>query len=193
MKLTYKVLLSGLFLFAAIFSYAQDSEKKMTKEEKKAEKARIKQEKVDKENADWLLFQDLAQKKKFVVELNKVTDNKTGKQYILSPRLNFVALNDNKVILQLESNSFLSTNGLGGTTIAGSIDDYQYAPPKNDKKPLVVSFNVIEKNYNRSTNVFITVSKGGNSVIQVGNSPNFYGTFKTRGESNIFVGADMNN
>lgn len=193
MKLTTKVMLTGLLSLVFMFSYSQDSKNKMTKEERKAEKERLKTEKVEVANAQWTEFQHLAQKKQFVVELNKVTDIKTGKQYILSPKLNFVAMYDNKVILQFESHPFLATNGLGGVTYDGTVEEFKYSPPKKDNKPFVVSFNVIEKNYNRSTKVFISVTKDGNAIITVGNSPNFYGTFMSRGASKVFIGADMNN
>jgi len=193
MKLTYKVMLTGVLSLIIIASFAQESNKKMTKEERKAEKTLLKKEKEEKADAEWTNFQKLAQDQEFIIELDKVTNSRTGQQFTLDGRLNFVSIKGDFVTLQFESHPYLATNGLGGVTFKGGVDDYEYTPPKNNKKPFFVSFRVIEKNINRATKVFISVTKDGNAIVNVGNSDNLYGRFVKREDTKIFVGADMIN
>lgn len=191
MKFAYRVLLTGIISVLFLVSSAQDTDKKKTKEDRKAEKARIKKEKEEKENADWILFQSLAENKRFVAEFDKVTNSKTGEQYTLNRRINFIAVNGNKVVIQFQSHPYLASNGLGGITIDGTITNYKYTPPKNDKKPIVISFNVDSKNTLRGSNIRISVTKGGITTVSMGSSPNIYGIFTTPENANINMGVNM--
>lgn len=193
MSLISRVLMTGLLSFIFIFSYAQESKKKMTKEERKAEKERVKKENAEKENADWIKCQDLAQKKQFIIEFNRFTNPRTGETIMLNDRLNFVVINKNKIVFQVESPYHLANNGLGGVTFDDGFDGYKYTPPKNEKKPFVISFNLIGKNSIKATKIFISVYNDGKAIVTFGDSPNIYGIFKPIDESKIVVGANMRN
>lgn len=81
------------------------SRRKKSVKKKEAEKVQ--------QQAQWEAFQGLAETGKFIVELVQVRDNSSGQVYSLSPRTNFIAVNGEKVVIQIGTNSFLATNGLG--------------------------------------------------------------------------------
>ena len=191
MKHRAKILLLSVFSMLFMFSYAQENVKLTKKEQRKAEKAQLKKEKEEKEAADWLMYQQLAENRRYVVEFDKVTNTKTGEQYILSKRLNFLALRNDRVVIQVQTHPYLSDNGLGGTTIDGTVSNYKYVAPKNDKKPIVISFNVASKLALRGLNVRITITKGGMTSITLGSSPTIYGFFLQPEDANINIGVNM--
>ncbi|NQU34088.1 MAG: DUF4251 domain-containing protein [Bacteroidetes bacterium] len=190
MKTTSKLLLMGLLSVMFMFSYAQE-DVKLTREQKKAEKAIKKKEKEAKEATNWVLLQSLAENKRFVAEFDKVVNSLTGEQYILSSRLNFVAVDGDHVVIQFQTHTYLSDNGLGGRTIDGTISDYKYTPPKNSKSPIVISFNVSSEHTFRGSNVRITVTEDGLTTISLGSSPNIYGVFVSPEDANINIGVKM--
>jgi len=174
-----------------MFSNAQENTETKTKDQRKAAKDQKKKEKEEKETADWVMYQQMAQNRRYVVEFDKVTNTRTGEQYILSRRLNFIALRNDRVVIQVQTHPYLSDNGLGGTTIDGTVTNYKYVAPKNDKKPIVISFNVASKLALRGLNVRITVSKGGMTSISLGSSPTIYGYFMKPENANINIGVNM--
>ena len=191
MKYTAKITLLSIFSMLFMFSNAQENVELTKKEQRKAEKAQLKIEKEEKEAADWLMYQQLAENRRYVVEFDKVTNTKTGEQYILSKRLNFLALRNDRVVIQVQTHPYLSDNGLGGTTIDGTVSNYKYVAPKNDKKPIVISFNVASKLALRGLNVRITITKGGMTSITLGSSPTIYGFFLQPEDANINIGVNM--
>ncbi len=191
MKSMVKILFTNILLIIVLFSFGQENSGKLTKEQKKAEKTRIKKEKEDKQNADWLLIQEIASSKRFVIEFDNFND--AGEQHMLNGRLNFIAVSDEKVVLQLESHPFFANNGLGGVTIDGTISDYKYTPPKNDKKPVYISFNVSAKQAVKASNINITVFNGGTATLTIGSSPSINGDFLAPEKSQIFKGVNMYN
>ncbi len=191
MKHKSKVLLLIIFSMLFMFSNAQENTETKTKDQRKAAKDQKKKEKEEKETADWVMYQQMAQNRRYVVEFDKATNTRTGEQYVLSRRLNFIALRKDRVVIQVQTHPYLSDNGLGGTTIDGTVTNYKYVAPKNDKKPIVISFNVASKLALRGLNVRITVSKGGMTSISLGSSPTIYGFFLQPEDANINIGVNM--
>jgi hypothetical protein len=184
MKHNIQYLLSGLFTFIIMGSYGQvdiNSGQKMTRQEKKvAEK---------KQNEDeWKVLQKIAEDKTYIVQFSRYTNTRNGKIYNLNRRLNFIAVNGNRVIIQIETNQYLSDNGLGGVTIDGTLSDYKYQEPKNNKGAIKISFNVSSETTFRGSNINITVGKDGFATITLGNSPLIVGDFMLPQESNINLG-----
>ncbi len=177
-----------VFTIMVLFSFGQEESVKMTKEEKNAEKVRVKKEKEDKNDADWLVIQEIAKSRKFVIEFDRFT---SGRQ--LNSRLNFIAVYGKKVVLQLETGPLANNNGLGGLTIDGVITDFKYTPPKNNKKPAFISFNVTSKQTSQASNVNITIYKGRRADLSLGGAPNVQGDFLAPEESQIFIGLNMTN
>lgn len=187
MKQITKTILLCFMLIAFMFSYAQE-EVKMTKEEqRKAKKEKIKKE----EDANWVIYQKIAQEQEYVVEFQRTFNPRTGGELILTPRLNFLYVHGDSVIVQFETKQYLSQNGLGGRTIKGTISNYRYKAPKDDKKPIFINFDIIQKFQQRPVNVSITTTKDGVTTITFGTVSSVYGTFLAVGQASINIGADM--
>jgi len=172
-------------------SYAQEEVKLTPKEQRKAEKAKLKKEKEEKENANWQIYKKMAQEREFVIEFERVTSIATGNAYVITKRLNFLSASHDSVIIQIETPQYFSMNGLGGITISGNMSNYKYKPPKNDKKPIFINFNVTHKSNPRPINISITVTKDGVASITFGTVSSIYGTFLPASEADINIGVDM--
>ena len=191
MNVIQRLLIVTILCVSVVSGYAQDDNKKLTKEEKKAEKALQKKQKKEKEAAEWVLLQSFAENSMFVVEFDKFIDSRTGKQYVISSRINFLALAGDHVVIQLQTHQYYADNGLGGRTIDGTINNYVYTPPKNEKSPIVISFSVSSEHSFRGTNVRITVTEGGATTISLDSLPPFYGRFLSPNDANINIGVKM--
>jgi len=170
-----------------MFSNAQEDVKLTAKEQRKAEKAKIKKEKEEKEAANWIVYQKIAAEKQFVVQINRVGTK------VMSERLNFIYFNKDRAVIQIETNQYFADNGLGGMTIDGTPNNYKYTPPKNDKKPIFINFDVTSKFRSGVLNVSITITQDGLATIAFGSASAIYGTFYSIEESNINMGVDMRN
>ncbi len=178
---------SYFFLTAIVltlgFGLSAQTNEKMTKEQKK-------QERLAHEAANWKLFNSLAQEKLFVIEISSAGNNNS-----LSPRLNFLYVNQDSAVFQLQSYSQMSNNGLGGFTINGTISNYQYIPPKKKSKPIYIQFNLQSKNRARGMlNINITVYGDGQCNIDMGANANLLqGSFMSPEKSKVLVGTDISN
>lgn len=191
MKHTTKIILVSIMSILFMFSNAQEDVKMTKKEQRKIEKAELKKEKNEKEDANWLIYQKIAQEKEYVVEFQRTFNPKTGVELILTRRLNFLYVHGDSVIIQFETSQYFSENGLGGRTINGIISNYKYVPPKDDKKPIFINFNVTQKFQQRPVNVSITATKDGVTTITFGTISSVYGIFLPVQEANINIGVDM--
>lgn len=191
MKHTTKIILVSIMSILFMFSNAQEDIKMTKKEQRKIEKAELKKEKNEKEDANWLIYQKIAQEKEYVVEFQRTFNPKTGVELILTRRLNFLYVHGDSVIIQFETSQYFSENGLGGRTINGIISNYKYVPPKDDKKPIFINFNVTQKFQQRPVNVSITATKDGITTITFGTISSVYGIFLPVQEANINIGVDM--
>ena len=168
-----------------VVSYAQTEGGKKTKAERKSEKERLKKENQIKENARWVLIQEKAESREFVIEIERVGNNAVSK------RLNFVSVRNNRVIIQFETSSYSSENGLGGVTFDGTIANYKYTSAKNDNKPLYVCFDASINGTSRDIRVFISVTKSGRAVVTYNSGTENQGFFMPPDEANIIIGVDM--
>ncbi len=178
---TYVSMLTmAMFLSCGVFAQAT---KKQIREQKK-------QERLAQEAASWQLYKGLAEEKLFMIEINRAGNNNS-----LSPRLNFLYVNQDSAVFQLQSYSQMSNNGLGGFTINGTISNYQYTPPKKKNKPIYIQFNLQSKNRARGMlNINITVYGDGQCNIDVGaNAELLQGSFMSPEKSKVLVGTDMSN
>jgi len=170
-----------------MYSYTQE-DTNMTKDQRKAEKEQKKKEKEEKNAADWLAYQKLAQDKEFVIRFDKVANR------VVSQRLNFLYADGENIILQFETNDYLSENGLGGRTINGTISNYKYKPPKNDKKPIYINLDITSKFDQKNFNISITIYGGGTAIISMGSGVSVINGFISPIEgANINMGVDMRN
>lgn len=174
----YFLVFLTLVLFLSVSLSAQ-TETKLTKEQRK-------QLKKDQEAAAWAKVNQLAAEKTFVVEFTA-----DGKDNTLSPRLNFIYVHQDSVVIQLQSFPGASTNGMGGFTVDGVLTDYQYSPPKKANKPIYIQFNVQSQNRSGMLNVNLTVFGDGSCSVNMGSD--LMGNFVDPKESRILIGVDMMN
>jgi len=188
MKYISKILLVSMFSFFVLFLSAQDDTNMNSRQKRKAEKEKQKKEKEEKDAADWLIYQKLAANKTYAIQFDRIVNTPVSK------RLNFLYVNGNRVVLQFETNSYWSENGLGGRTFDGVISNYKYKAPKNKNKPIYISFDMTSKFDQQQFNISITVYGSGSSQISLGGgTASVYGNFLPIEEANINIGNDMRN
>ena len=86
MKHTTKIILLSIMSMLFMFSNAQEDVKMTKKEQRKTEKAKLKKEKDEKEDANWLIYQKIAQEQEYVVEFQRAFNPKTGDELIVAGR-----------------------------------------------------------------------------------------------------------
>ena len=90
MKNPTKIILVSIMSMLFMFSNAQEDVKMTKKEQREAEKTKIKKEKNETQDANWVIYQKIAQEQEFVIEFQRTFNPKTGGELILTPRLNFL-------------------------------------------------------------------------------------------------------
>ena len=140
---------------------AQDTEKKLSREEKKALQ----------EQTNSLFAVEAIQainEKAFTLEADQVVF-KYGNMAYVNSNTNFVSVKGDKAVVQVAFNIPVSgPNGIGGVTVDGSVSDYEV---KTDKKGnLSLSMNVMGTGI--SARVNISMPKGTNkATVEI--NPNF--------------------
>ena len=104
---------------------SKDEQKKLAKEQRKADKERAEAE-MREVTALMLEYQ------RFVLEANYV-GNQTGSRIPVSSLLNFIAVDSNKVVLQLGSHFGIGINGVGGVTVEGRVTKYEVKKTERKK------------------------------------------------------------
>lgn len=140
--------------------------------------------------------EDIINTKKFVLEANKVTDEK-GKAYPAVRRQCFIMIDSTSIIIQWISE--FDNNGLGGITIAGNINGFKHDIHKNDKETQHilnitcdtdqgrVKSNLVLEIYNKShAEAFL---KNSSSSIFIPEEMRFLGKLIPLQSSKIVIGA----
>lgn len=112
----------------------------MTKKEARAKaKAEKKAARAAAEAANAAMVKDLIENQHFVLEANFLAD-KTGRRISVTPTLNFIMIEKDKATFQFGEGSQVGYNGVGGVTMDGNVQNYEY---KQDKKGIYhVSFQI---------------------------------------------------
>jgi len=172
----------ALFVLLLSFGASAQTNEKLTKEQKK-------QQRIAQEEAAWKMYNDLAANKLFMIEIDRAGNNNS-----ISPRLNFLYVKQDSAVFQLQSFPGISTNGLGGFTLNGTVSNYRYTPPKKKNKPIYIQMNLQSKNRAGIVNVNITVYGDGQCAIDLGsNADLLQGTFMAPEKSKVLMGSDMLN
>lgn len=134
-----KQILSGMMLFMLLLVgtsavQAQETEKELTREEKKAMQAKL----------DSLLFEEAKQamnEKQFTLEADQVVF-KYGQMAYVNSNTNFVSVNGDDAVVQVAFNIPVNgPNGLGGVTVDGKVSSYKLEEDKRGN--LRLSMNVM--------------------------------------------------
>lgn len=175
-----------LLLFVCLGNVQAQTAKEMTRKQKKAEQ----------ELLDQALFDEAKQAvtmKNFILEANHVIF-KYGTSAFVSSNTNFVAVKDDKAVVQVAFNIPVSgPNGLGGITVEGSTSNYKQTTDK--KGNIFVSMSVMGTGISAQVN--IRLDKGSNNA-SVDISPNFNsnrftltGSLLPLTKANVFKGTSL--
>lgn len=119
-----------IFLFVALLTVPAFSQELSKKEQRQLDKE-LKQELKAEEAAQKAAVVDaMVLYNKFVLEANTIKD-KRGNSIQVSSKINFIASDSISGVLQVGSNTYIGSNGVGGITLDGTIADYKYT--KNEK------------------------------------------------------------
>jgi hypothetical protein len=184
--------LAGMSL-AMLSAFAQEENsvdtqttKKLTKAQK-AEQRRIEAEETAK-LVDWMV-----NNRKFVLEANTVS-NQSGERIQVSSRINFIAIDSNKITIQLATMSGIGGyNGMGGITTDGTISQFKIT--KLGKKSNGYSIQVLAMTSIGSYDIFFSVSPNSNADASVGGNwggkLNYHGFLIPLQKSKIFKGMSI--
>ena len=157
--------------------------KKLTKEQK-AEQRRIEAEAVAKQ-VDWMV-----ENRNFVLEANTLSD-KYGNQANVSSMINFIAVDSNKLTIQLASVSGMGgANGMGGVTTDGNIT--QFIVNRTGRNKSGYSIRLYTMTNIGSFDIVFTIMPNGIADASIsgnwGHRLNYHGTLVPLKKSRVFKG-----
>ncbi len=118
----------------ALPSFSQE----LSKKERKQMEKELKKEQQAEEAARMAEMVDMmVTHQRFVLEADRLTDKRGNTVNVIST-INFVAADSIHGVVQIGSNSYVGSNGVGGVTVEGPITDYNY---KKNKKNGTYSIN----------------------------------------------------
>ena len=164
-----------------IISVNAGAQEKLTRQEKKE---------VQKAQAlyNYHILDSLLMTKRFVLEANYLRD-KYGNQVNVSNGINFVRVEGDKGVLQTGANSGFGSNGLGGDTAEGNVDNWKIT---KDFKNLnfTVDFHILSNIGNFDIFMTVNADNVANATIS-GNGPGkltWSGYLNTLDHSTVFKG-----
>jgi hypothetical protein len=180
----------SLVLLNAVAQEENSVDSKTTKQltrQQKSEQKKLEDEETAK-MVDWMV-----QNKKFVLEAYAVS-NQTGERYQVSSNINFIAVDSNKITIQLASMSGIGGyNGMGGITADGTISQFKIT--KLGKKSNSYSIQVLAMTSIGSYDIFFNVSSNSNADASIGGSwggkLNYHGFLIPLAKSKIFKGMSI--
>jgi hypothetical protein len=163
MKRIFVFMMLGLFFISA-FAQTQDSisqpdSKKLTKEQKAAQKK-------FNDEAKAKIIAWMAQNHKFVMECNYV--NPTGGTRIsVNPTTNYISTDSVNITVQVSSTSGIGgQNGIGGFTVDGTVNSYKYRTFGKNKDGYNIDMIVMSRQ--GTFQVFMSLYPDGNAEASVG-------------------------
>lgn len=122
-----RVIIFTVALLLTLPAFTQELSKK---EQKQLEKELKKEHKAEQAAQQAAVVDAMVLYNKFVLEANTIRD-KRGTSIQVSSKINFIASDSITGVIQVGSNSYIGSNGVGGVTVEGSISEYKYT--KNEK------------------------------------------------------------
>jgi hypothetical protein len=167
-------------------SVDSETTRKLTKAQK-SEQRKLEAEETAK-MVDWMVIN-----RKFVLEANTIS-NQTGERHQVSSRINFIAIDSNKIVIQLASMSGIGGyNGMGGITADGTISQFKIS--KLGKKSNGYTIQVLAMTSIGSYDIFFSVSPNSNADATIGGNwggkLNYHGFLIPLGKSKIFKGMSI--
>ncbi|BDD06252.1 DUF4251 domain-containing protein [Aureibacter tunicatorum] len=178
-----------LLIIALIFSfgfngYAQNEDKKLSKQERKELRKKEQQENLQKSS-------DIAESKHFILEAHTLVGRR-GQSAPIQPNLNFFATDGENVTIQLAfpAAPWPGYNGLGGLTVDGRVSQYKITKGKK-----TVSIRIDAMSSIGSYQIFINANYGSTSTMRItgnrGERFEFRGTLLPLEENNVYKGTPL--
>jgi hypothetical protein len=182
------IIIGLLIIFSSQIAFSQNVEKK-TKERKKLEKQKLKEEKKKKSEAEWYELKQIISDTVFVFQaglLGSIT---------VDPKINFLVVDKENVILQFASGYGGGQNGIGGYTINGIIDKYEVKANKAGKA-IIIDLTIMP-NVGQGAKGLVNISLSAFSFdsvrLNIGSKPGvMQGEIKKAEDSKIFKGNTPN-
>jgi hypothetical protein len=112
-------------VFAVLLTLPAFTQELSKKEQKKLEKELKNEQKAEEAAQKAEIVDVMVHYHRFVLEANTLKD-KRGNSVNVSSNLNFIASDSISGVIQVGSNTYIGSNGVGGVTVEGSIADYKY-------------------------------------------------------------------
>jgi hypothetical protein len=114
-----------IIVFAALLTLPAFTQELSKKEQKQLEKELKKEKKAEEAAQKAKIVEVMVHYQRFVLEANTLRD-KRGSSIQVSSNLNFIASDSISGVIQVGSNTYIGSNGVGGVTVSGSISNYKY-------------------------------------------------------------------
>jgi len=114
-----------IIVFAALLALPAFTQELSKKEQKQLEKELRKEQKAEEAAQQAVVVDAMVQYHKFVLEANTLRD-KRGNSIQVSSNINFIASDSITGVVQVGSNTYIGSNGVGGVTVQGNITEYKY-------------------------------------------------------------------
>ena len=173
MKRILIVLITMAFIIPA---WGQEEGELSRREKRKLERQERKARMEEEREKTAKLVEYMAENQQFVLEANLLFD-KYGQSFPVSPNINFVAVDSLEGVIQIGSNMYIGSNGVGGVTLEGSVGNYEFT--ENEKKGYYsISYSLTTSA--GTYDVFMTMNKNGNADATV--RGNFGGSIRYSGD-----------
>jgi len=113
-------------VFAVLLTLPAFTQELSKKEQKQLEKELKNEQKAEEAAQKAEIVNVMVHSRRFVLEALTLTD-KRGNSVNVSSNLNFIASDSISGVIQVGSNSYIGSNGVGGVTVSGSISEYKYS------------------------------------------------------------------
>jgi hypothetical protein len=132
----------------------------------------------------------MVENRNFVLEANSVSD-KYGNKIVVSSMINFLAVDSNKITIQLASLSGIGgANGMGGVTTDGNIT--QYIVNRTGKNKTGYSIRIYTMTNIGSFDIVFSIMSNGTADASIsgnwGSRLNYYGYLVPVKKSRVFKG-----
>lgn len=162
------------------------------KAQMKLEKAERKKEEAKQRQENKKAILSMINDRDYVIEANTLY-GKYHSRYNVTPSINFVKIEGDKVIIQSGSNVGPGYNGLGGITIEGNITSYKVLETKKDKPVQVIAqFSSIALGHS-TLSISIDTNGYAKAIVNgaFGQKATFAGDFRHADQSRVFKGMSL--
>jgi hypothetical protein len=174
-------------------AFAQEENSVDSKTTKKLTRDQKKEQKKLEEDATARIVDYMVNHHQFVLEANYLS-NQRGERAVVSSNINFIAIDSNRITIQLATISGTGgSNGMGGVTADGTITKYEIK--KTGKSDDIYYIQVYTMTHFGSYDILFTISPNGNADATIGGSwsgkLNYHGTLVPLSKSRVFKGMSI--